>query len=121
MPYNKGMSNPPCTVVEVPPFPSRADAVWSAAERHDFIDYIARNPEAGDPIVGTSGLRKVRWTIRGRGKRGGVRVIYFYPDADIPLFLLTVYGKSATARLTRQQEQTIAKLIPLLVRHYKGE
>ena len=51
-------------VVEVEPFPSRADLVWSEEERLEFISFIAHNPEAGDVIVGSGGIRKVRWTGR---------------------------------------------------------
>jgi hypothetical protein len=50
----------PITVVEVEPFPSRADLIWSDEERLEFISFIAHNPEAGDVIVGSGGIRKVR-------------------------------------------------------------
>lgn len=51
---------PPITVVEVEPFPSRADQVWSEEERLEFVAFIAFNPMAGEIIPGSSGLRKVR-------------------------------------------------------------
>lgn len=67
----------PVTVVELPIFQRQARDVWDDAEREVFIDYIARNPEAGDVIPETGGVRKVRWTRQGSGKRGGTRVVYF--------------------------------------------
>jgi hypothetical protein len=70
------------TVVETHTFQRQADKVWSAAQRHAFIDWIASNPTAGDVIAGADGARKVRWGALGRGKRGGVRVIYFNLNAE---------------------------------------
>jgi hypothetical protein len=64
------------TVAETPLFVSQAERVWSDAEREEFVDFIAGNPEAGDLIRETGGVRKVRWSRAGSGKRGGVRVIY---------------------------------------------
>ncbi|HEY7338016.1 MAG TPA: hypothetical protein VH639_24210 [Bryobacteraceae bacterium] len=55
-------------------------------ERAVLVDYLAHNPMAGDLIQGAGGLRKLRWALESRGKRGGARVIYFYHSADIPLF-----------------------------------
>jgi hypothetical protein len=63
------------TVVELAAFLRAAAKVWSDDERSEFVDYVAANPEAGDVIPETGGLRKVRWGRQGMGKRGGVRVI----------------------------------------------
>ena len=76
----------PITVVEVEPFPSRAELVWSENERLEFISFIAHNPETGDLIVGGGGIRKVRWVRQGTGRRGGVRVIYYFRHRSMPLF-----------------------------------
>jgi hypothetical protein len=101
----------PITVVEVPPFPSRADTVWSSKERYEFIDYIARNPLAGDEIPGTGGLRKVRWSRQGIGKRSGVRVIYFFYNERYPIFLLTVYPKGKQKDLTSDEKKKLAAFV----------
>jgi mRNA-degrading endonuclease RelE of RelBE toxin-antitoxin system len=75
---------------ETPLFAHQAERVWSDAEREEFVDFIAGNPEAGDLIPETGGVRKVRWSRAGSGKRGGARVIYFHHDANQPLYLLLV-------------------------------
>ena len=67
--------------------------VWSDAERQEFIDHIAANPEAGDIIRGSGGCRKVRWSRSGTGKSSGARVIYFLA-ADGTVWLLIVYAKA---------------------------
>jgi hypothetical protein len=69
-------------------------------EREDLIDFLAWSPEAGDVIAGTGGVRKLRWALKGRGKSGGARVIYYYHDERLPLYLLNAYAKNAQANLS---------------------
>lgn len=88
----------------------------------DFIDFIAADPEAGDEIVGTGGCRKVRFSIRGnnKGKSGGVRTITFYTGQDLPVFLITVFGKSQTVNLTKAERNDLRKLTEAIVDAYSG-
>ena len=81
------MPTRPITVAEPAVFIRQASTLWTEDERFEFVDFIARNPEAGDLIPASGGVRKVRWGRRGSGKRGGVRVIYFYHDPAMPLLL----------------------------------
>lgn len=81
------------TVAETPIFQKYANDVWSDAERIEFINWIANNPEAGDVIPGSGGCRKVRWSSAGQGKRGGARVIYFNAT-EAAIWLLIVYKKA---------------------------
>jgi len=82
------------TVVETPTFVRLAQDWWSEEERMGFIDFIAANPEAGDVVPESGGLRKIRWGRTGRGKRGGVRVIYYNRLTQGEIWLLLIYGKS---------------------------
>lgn len=102
------------TVAETPLFVRQAEALWSEAEREEFVDYIAHNPEAGDLIPDTGGVRKVRWRLAGAGKRGGVRVVYFYADPDRPLYLLMVYAKSRKEDLSAVEKSTLRSLATVL-------
>ncbi len=104
------------TVAETPLFMRQAAAVWDDAEREGFIEFIARNPEAGDVIPETGGVRKVRWTRAGLGKRGGARVIYFYHDANHPLYLFMVYAKARQENLTPDEKRVVRKLAEILKR-----
>jgi hypothetical protein len=70
-----------------------AAEVWSDAEREEFINFIAANPEAGKLIRGSGGCRKVRWSSEGQGKQGGARVIYFLATEGT-IWLLIVYKKA---------------------------
>lgn len=90
------------TVQETPTFKKQADAIWTEAERLDFISHIAANPEAGDVIPDAEGARKIRWSVKGTGKRGGVRVIYFNIDSDL-LCLIAIYKKANKANISSKE------------------
>ena len=68
------------------------------------------NPDAGDVIRDTGGLRKVRWSVAGSGKRGGVRVIYFHITAQAQVRLLLIYRKGVKDDLTAAEKKTLRKL-----------
>jgi hypothetical protein len=70
------MKTRPITVAETQIFARSAAKIWSEAELAELVDYVAHNPEAGEVIQGTGGVRKLRWGKAGSGKRGGARVIY---------------------------------------------
>ena len=80
------------------------------------VSSIAR---AGDLIPGTGGVRKLRWGLKGRGKRGGARVIYFHHDADMPLIALTAFAKNERADLSQQDRNDFRRLTTLLVEAFK--
>lgn len=82
------------TVVETPTFQKQAALIWRESERIAFIDWIAENALAGDVIPGTEGARKVRWSVAGRGKRGGARVVYFNLSEQGIVLLVTMYVKA---------------------------
>jgi hypothetical protein len=102
------------TVAETALFARQAEDVWDDAEREAFVNFIARNPEAGDVVPETGGVRKIRWSRGGSGKRGGARVVYFYHDADRPLYLLMVYAKARQENLTPDEKRSVQKLAALL-------
>jgi hypothetical protein len=66
---------------------------------------------AGDLIQGTGGVRKLRWGLEGRGKRGGARVIYFYYNADLPLFLLAAYAKNVRSDLSAAERKELKQFV----------
>jgi mRNA-degrading endonuclease RelE of RelBE toxin-antitoxin system len=87
------------TVVETPTFQKQAEKIWSESERIEFIDWIAENALAGDVIPGADGARKVRWSVSGRGKRGGVRVVYFNLTEQGVVLLVMIYAKAAQSNI----------------------
>ena len=109
-----GVSEKAVTVAETPLFIRQAADIWDEAERDAFIYFIALNPEAGDVIPETGGVRKIRWGRGGTGKRGGARVIYYYHDAERPLYLLMAYAKARQEDLTPEEKRTVRQLAALL-------
>jgi mRNA-degrading endonuclease RelE of RelBE toxin-antitoxin system len=82
------------TVIETPTFQKQAEKIWTESERMEFINWIAENALVGDVIPGAQGARKVRWSVAGRGKRGGVRVVYFNLTEQGVVLLVTIYTKA---------------------------
>jgi hypothetical protein len=106
------------TVVETVRFLKDAGGLIPEPERARLVEFIGSNPESGDLIPETGGVRKLRWALPGGGKRGGARVIYFFYNEALPVFLLAMYGKNKKANLSKAERNAIAKLVPVLVQGY---
>ena len=88
-------------------------------EIDELVDFLAKNPTAGDEITGTGGCRKLRVAGRGKGKSGGYRAITFYSGAALPVFLITVFGKGEKANLTKGECNELRLLSRRLVDEYR--
>jgi len=109
----------PITVVETPEFLSATRKIMNDEERRLLVDYLAFHPASGDLIPGTGGVRKLRWGLEGRGKRGGARIIYFLHGIEIPLFALSAYAKNERADISQQDRNDFKKLTAQLVETYR--
>ena len=103
------------TVVEMDEFLAATRKLMDDEERAELVSYLACHPAAGVVIPGAGGVRKMRWGLEGRGKRGGARVIYYYHDMEMPLYLLTAYAKNEREDLDQSEIKTMRKLVPVLV------
>jgi len=115
------MQTKPVTVVETQLFLRQGEGIWDDGERQALVDFIARNPESGDIIPGTGGVRKVRWSRAGSGKRGGARVVYFYHHADAPIYLLLAYAKAKREDMTPDEKKAVAALATILKEQHPSE
>jgi hypothetical protein len=88
------------SVKETAYFQRQVLQVLNATEHEALIDWMADNPLSGDVIPHTGGIRKLRWTRPGMGKRGGARVIYFNQLDDGVVVLLTIYAKAVADNLS---------------------
>ena len=109
------------TVAETNAYQRKVARLLSERERDDLIAYLSEHPNAGVIIEGTGGIRKLRWARAGRGKRSGVRVIYYFYDNSMPLYLLAVFGKSEKANLSKEERNLLAKAVKELVVCWRHE
>ena len=98
------------TVVETRQYIAMTEGVLDDALRASIVDMIAADPVAGDLIKDTGGLRKLRIALPGRGKSGGGRIISFFHDVGMPVFLLAFYAKNTQADLSPAQRKVAKKL-----------
>lgn len=109
------------TVAEMPEYIKQASDCMDEASRESFINYIAQNPLDGDLIPETGGARKIRWTSnQHQGKRGGARIIYYYYNQHMPIFLFTAYAKNERANLTKEEKKILKSIIKSIVKIYGG-
>jgi len=89
------------TAVETGEFLRRVKPLLSDSERAELVAFVGANPEKGEIIPDTGGVRKIRCALAGMGKRGGARVIYYYHNECLPVFLLSAYAKNRKANSVR--------------------
>jgi hypothetical protein len=90
------------TIIETPTFQKLVSNIWTEDELDAFKVWLAQQPIVGEVIPGAGGLRKVRWSRTGMGKRGGARVIYLTQLQDGSLALLMIYSKSKFDNLPKE-------------------
>jgi len=112
------MDGVPMTVVETHRFLTDVKPLLSDSERADLVAFLGANPEAGQIIPETGGVRKLRWGLAGRGKRGGARVIYYFHSHLLPVFLLAAYAKNEKSNLTKAERNAMKELVPLIAAGY---
>jgi len=96
--------------VESPVFTADVKELLSDEEYSALQAYLVGQPDAGDLIKQTGGLRKVRWTSQGRGKRGGTRVIYYHVVAQSQIRMILIYRKGIKDDLTPKEKAVLRKL-----------
>lgn len=97
--------------VELTPFIAFRENYWSDDELRALQSRLLITPDVGDPIRGGSGLRKLRWAVQGRGKRGGARVIYYWHVPGERIYLIYGYVKSRQEDLTPRQIAALSELM----------
>lgn len=92
----------------------------SEAELANIVTTIARAPLAGDPIPGTGGARKVRFSAHGKGKSGGYRTIHYFGGEDVPVFLLALVSKGQRADLSQAERNELRTILGGLADDYRA-
>ena len=86
-------------------------------EYRELQNLLVKTPNAGDIIRGSGGIRKIRWKLQGRGKRGGARVIYYWETNEDQIFMLYAYAKNECENLTKNQLSMLKKVVDLEFKH----
>ena len=97
--------------VELTPFVAFRKEYWTDEDLRAMQNVLLATPDAGDLIRGGAGLRKLRWTAQGRGKRGGARVIYYWHVPGDRIYLIYGYVKSRSEDLTAHQRKVLRELM----------
>jgi mRNA-degrading endonuclease RelE of RelBE toxin-antitoxin system len=100
-------------IVETRAFTTRLRALLPDDTYRRLQEQLVADPEAGTKIAGTGGLRKLRWSQPGRGKRGGVRVIYFWHPATERILMLFLFSKNEQDDLSMEQRRALRALIEM--------
>src|SRR6266545_6615178 len=97
--------------IEAPAFTKHIYEYLSEDEYFGLQSFLLQYPEAGKVVPQAGGVRKVRWALAGRGKSGGVRVIYYFKKQDDEIWLLTIYSKNEVENIPAHVLRQIAKEI----------
>ena len=106
--YNMGM---PVVIIETSIFARQVQELLTAEEYRELQMALVSRPHLGTVIKGSGGLRKARWPSSGKGKRGGVRVIYYWAAAPEQLLMLFMYSKAEKDDLSPAQLRQLRKII----------
>jgi len=105
-------------IIETPIFTNKISALLSDEEYRAFQSALVETPSSGNIIQGSGGIRKIRWGASGRGKKGGVRIIYYWATRNDQIFMLYAYAKNERDDLTKDQ---LSMLREVVVLEFKNE
>lgn len=80
-------------------------------EYQELQEFLMEKPDAGKIIQNTGGLRKLRWAANSHGKRGGVRIIYYWQKTDDQIYLMTIYAKNEAADLSVKEKKALKQIL----------
>jgi hypothetical protein len=108
--------------IESPPFSRRYREYLDEDGYRRLQNALAMNPAGGDVMPGTGGFRKIRWADprRGKGRRGGLRVIYFHFPAESQIWLMTIYDKNEMADLSVAEKRVLRDAVDSETRRRKA-
>lgn len=108
------------TIAETHSFQRESQKILGEDEIDKLKNFLSVNPQSGDIIPGLRGIRKIRWQVNHKGKSGGARVIYFFYDANMPIFLLDIYKKSEKSDMSSKEKKILNNMVDELIDRYGG-
>lgn len=104
-------------MAELPQFVKEAIRILGDIQHERLIEFLAFNPTAGVVVPDTGGIRKLRWSVAGRGKRGGARVIYYFHNDAVPILALDIYAKNEAENISPAQKKALRKIVAAVVKN----
>jgi len=98
-------------IIETSVFTKQVSKILTDEEYQELQLELVNRPKSGAIIQGTGGLRKIRWAAKGKGKRGGSRVIYYWAGSQEQLLMLLIYTKNVKDDLSHDQKQALRKIV----------
>jgi hypothetical protein len=98
-------------IVETPIFTKLINEIMSDDEYKELQEALVIKPDLGVLIKNSGGLRKVRWSVDGRGKRGGVRIIYYWMTENEQLYMMYIFPKNTQENLTNAQTKALRQIV----------
>ena len=98
-------------IIETSVFTRRVTKLLTEDEYRQFQSFLVEHPEEGAIIPGSGGLRKIRWSGSGRGKRGGSRIIYYWATNKGQILMLFIYAKNERDNLTSEQLKLLSRIV----------
>ena len=105
---------PEITVFQLPKFRGEAVALIGTYGIDAVAAFLVDHPDAGDVIPGSGGIRKLRWAAKGKGKRGGARIIYLYLVVAARIYLMRCYAKNVKTDLTADEKKQLRQIAVFL-------
>lgn len=105
---------PETTVLQLPKFKAEATELIGMDGIEMLAGYLIDHPDAGDVIPGSGGVRKLRWAAKGKGKRGGARIIYLYAVVAARIYLMRCYAKNVKTDLTADEKKQVRQIAAYL-------
>lgn len=98
--------------IELPLFAKYLDEYLSRTEYLSLLEFLTAHPQFGDVIPKGGGIRKIRWQAKGKGKRGGVRIIYYFLPRAEQVILMLIYGKNEMSNISPEMLKRLRKELP---------
>jgi hypothetical protein len=108
--------SPEITVLQLPKFKAEAKGLIGADGTEALAVYLIDHPHAGNVLPGSGGVRKMRWAAKGKGKRGGARIVYLYVVVTSCIYLIRCYAKNVKTDLTADEKRQLRQIAA----HLKG-
>ena len=97
--------------IETKLFTKQVSSYLEDEEYEELQSFLMENPDSGVLIRGTGGLRKLRWAIRNKGKRSGIRIIYYWHTMKYQIYFMTLYAKNEMSGLSAEEKKTLKNLL----------